>query len=364
MLLIEQLKQIPDHRKAKGKKYSLWVILAMGLMGSLCGYIGYRPLADFAKLHQEQLEELLELPPAKSTPSYSTFRRIMIEVEPKYLVKVFNVWALGTMPVILNRLLCLDGKSIKCTSSGGNTSQQNFTSLVSVYDDQAAGVVQLQIMQNKKQSEIGVAQNLISDLAKLPSGQTFSLDALHTQTATLQAIKTAGHHCLIAVKQNQPTLYRMIESTAQTQPAISCASVLDSSHGRSIERIVDVFAAPPELLTKWIGVKSVIRVHRTGTRAQKPFTETIYYLSSQSLSADTYMTLIRGHWAIENRLHWVKDVTFSEDYPPRLGGHAPVNWAIFFTWIVTLVRRAGIRTVPQAFRLWANQVDDVFSFLV
>ena len=135
MLLTEQLKQIPDHRKAKGKKYSLWVILFMSLMGSLCGYIGYRPLADFAKLHQEQLEQLLELPPAKSTPSYSTFRRIAIEVEPKYLAKVFNVWALGTMPVLLNRLLSIDGKSIKCTSSGGNTTEQNFTSLVSVYDD-------------------------------------------------------------------------------------------------------------------------------------------------------------------------------------------------------------------------------------
>jgi hypothetical protein len=76
------------------------------------------------------------------------------------------------------------------------------------------------------------------------------------------------------------------------------------------------------------------------------------------------MALIRGHWAIENRLHWVKDVTFFEDYPPRLGGHAPVNWAIFFTWMITLVRRAGIRTVPQALRLSANRVEDVFSFLV
>ena len=87
----------------------------MSLMGSLCGYIGSRPLADFAKLHQEQLEELLELPPASSTPSHSTFRRIRIKVEPKYLVKVFNVWALATTPVLLNRLLSIDGKSIKCT---------------------------------------------------------------------------------------------------------------------------------------------------------------------------------------------------------------------------------------------------------
>jgi predicted transposase YbfD/YdcC len=365
MLLIEQLKQIPDHRKAKGKKYSLWVILLLSLMGSLCGYIGYRPLADFAKLHQELLEELLELPPAKSTPSYSTFRRIILELEPKYLARVFNVWALGTMPVLLNRLLSLDGKSIKCTSTGGNTSNQNFTSLVSVYDDQDAGVIQIQIMQNKKESEIGVAQNLISDLARLPPGQTISLDALHTQTATVQAIETAGHHYLITVKQNQPTLYQTIESTTQTQAAISHASILDCSHGRTVDRQIGVFAAPAELLTKWIGLKSVIMVHRTGTRsAEKPFTETVYYLSSQSLSADNYMTLIRGHWAIENRLHWVKDVTFHEDYPSRSGGHAPVNWAILFSWIVTLVRRSHIRTVPQALRLWANQVESVFSFLV
>ena len=101
-------------------------------------------------------------------------------------------------------------------------------------------------MENKKQSEIGVAQNLISKLAQLPSGQTFSLDALHTQTATVQAIVAAGHHCLIAVKQNQPTLDRTIESTAQTQTAVSHASVLDSSHGRIVERSVSVFAAPAE----------------------------------------------------------------------------------------------------------------------
>jgi predicted transposase YbfD/YdcC len=168
----------------------------------------------------------------------------------------------------------------------------------------------------------------------------------------------------LPLNSHQPTLYRTIELTAQTQTAISYASVVDDSHGRTVERSVSVFAAPAELLPKWSGLQSVIMVHRNGTRSDKPFTETVYYLSSQRLSADTYLTLTRGHWAIENRLHWVKDVTFDEDYPPRLGGHAPVNWAIIFTWIVTLVRRAKIRTVPQALRLWANQVDDVFSFLV
>ena len=236
-------------------------------MGSLCGYIGYRPLADFASEHQEKLAELLELPPAKSTPSYSTFRRILLAVEPKYL-------------------------------------------------------------------------------------------------ATVAAIVDSGHDDLITVKQNQPTLYRTLESATQTQTNISHASAFDSTHGRTVERSVSVFAAPTQLLAKWTGLKSVIMVNRAGVRAQKSSSETVYYLSSQSLTANTYMRLIRGHWAIENRLHWVKDVTFDEDYPSRPGGHAPVNWAILFTWIVTLVRRAGIRTVPQSLRLWANQVEAVFSFLV
>lgn len=364
MLLIEQLKQIPDPRQIKGRRYPLWAILALSLMGSLCGYIGYRPLEDFSRKHQELLWEIWELPTTMKTPSYSTFRRIICAVEPEHLAAVFNVWALGTMPVLLNRLLSIDGKSIKCTSSGGNSSEQNFVSLVSVYDDQTAGVVQLQVMQNKKQSEIGVGQNLISKLTSLPPEQILSLDALHTQTATVQAIRAAGHHYLITAKQNQPTLCQAIDLTVQTQSAISSATELDCSHGRNIERSLSVFAAPTHLLAKWTGLKSVIIVNRTGTRGQKPFAETVYYLSSQILPAVTFINLIRSHWSIENRLHWVKDVTFGEDYPPRLGGYAPVNWAIFFSWIVTLVRRRGERTVPQALRLWANQVEEVFSFLV
>lgn len=97
-------------------------------------------------------------------------------------------------------------------------------------------------MEHKKQSEIGLAQNLISKLAQLPWGQTFSLAALHTQTATVQAIVAAGHHCLIAVKQNQPTLGRTIESTAQTQTAVSHASVLDSSYGRIVPQALRLWA--------------------------------------------------------------------------------------------------------------------------
>lgn len=71
----------------------------------------------------------------------------------------------------------------------------------------------------------------------------------------------------------------------------------------------------------------------------------------------------RQHWQIENGLHWVNDVTFDEDYPPRRGDHAPINWAILNTFAITLARQQGWRTVPQALRAWANQLHQVFSFL-
>jgi predicted transposase YbfD/YdcC len=90
----------------------------------------------------------------------------------------------------------------------------------------------------------------------------------------------------------------------------------------------------------------------------------VYYLASASWSAAELLHASRQHWQIENGLHWVKDVTFQEDDPPRRGGYAPVNWAILNTFAITLARRQGWRTVPQALRAWANQLHQVFHFLV
>jgi hypothetical protein len=72
---------------------------------------------------------------------------------------------------------------------------------------------------------------------------------------------------------------------------------------------------------------------------------------------------ISDRLTVMQEVYWVKDVTFCEDNPPRRGGHAPVNWAILGSWLITLVRRAHFRTVPQALRLWANQVHEIFALL-
>ncbi|MFN6525715.1 hypothetical protein [Nostoc sp. ChiSLP03a] len=82
------------------------------------------------------------------------------------------------------------------------------------------------------------------------------------------------------------------------------------------------------------------------------------------MSAKDALTDTQKHWGIENRLHWVRDVTFSEDFPLRRGGNAPVNWAILHNFFITLARFLGFRTIPQAQRALANQIQKVFSFFV
>lgn len=88
--LIEQLKQIPDYRKGKGKRHALWLVVMLILLGTLCGYRGYRPLADFSHQHWQSLSELLELPANTRIPSYSTFRRVLQQVEFEPILGLFN----------------------------------------------------------------------------------------------------------------------------------------------------------------------------------------------------------------------------------------------------------------------------------
>ncbi len=363
MTLIEQLKQLPDPRNIKGRRHPWWMILFLSLLGFLCGYPGYRPLADFCCHHQSSLRHLLDLPNGQAMPSYSTFRRSFLQVEPQGWIETFNQWALATLPEAMAGVLSIDGKSIRCTSTGGNSSEQNFVSFVSVYGHQV-GVVQLLMMENKKCSEIHVAQALIAQLPELPPGQCLSFDALHTTQATVKAVNAIEQDYLLALKSNRAETYAAVETLTQTEPALAVAVEQDHSHGRSVQRHVQVFAPPPSLQEKYARLASIGVVTRTGIRAQQPFCETVYYLSSRRWSASDLLKATRQHWQIENGLHWVKDVTFEEDDPVRKGGHAPTNWAVLNTFCITLARRQRWRTIPQALRSWANQLHQVFHFLV
>ena len=169
---------------------------------------------------------------------------------------------------------------------------------------------------------------------------------------------------MIGLKENQPRLFKMAQTQLQQTLPLSCATLVEESHSRIVQRRCQVFAVPEKAQKTWSGLEAFVVVDRLGMRDNKPFCERHFYISSQILDAQQLLADTIGHWGIENRLHWVKDVAFKEDFPPRRGGYAPINWAILHTFFITIARFFGFRTIPQAQRALSNQLDKVFSLLV
>lgn len=141
----------------------------------------------------------------------------------------------------------------------------------------------------------------------------------------MQLIVAGNNDYLITLKPNQPHLYRSAQQLSQQTTALSTATTIDHSHGRSVQRCAEVYTAPQTIRQQWSGLSNFIWVERSGHRDGKSFCERHCYITSLPLSAVQALVHIQHHWLIENRLHWVKDVTLQEDFSPQKGGNAPAN---------------------------------------
>ncbi|MBM0745603.1 ISAs1 family transposase (plasmid) [Phormidium sp. CLA17] len=178
MTLIEALQTIPDHRRGAGQRYPLWVFLLLIILGTMSGYRGYRGLSRFMLRHQEHLAERLGLRRAQ-LPSYSTIRRLLMEIDFNAVATAFNQWAQSAGLVKAGNNCAVDGKSLKNTLTDTDTAQQNFVNVVSVFQLEQGLVVGQAVFENQHQSEIKAVYELLEHLQL--SGVTVSLDALHTQ---------------------------------------------------------------------------------------------------------------------------------------------------------------------------------------
>ncbi len=183
-----------------------------------------------------------------------------------------------------------------------------------------------------------------------------------TPKKTVAQIITSGNDYLIAVKGNQPKLLEFLKTQFEQQEPHSVEHTIERSHGRMVERRVSVLDTVAAIAPQWVGVQRIIRVQRWGTRGNKPFHETMVYISSLTLDAAGFAERIGQHWHVENRLHWVKDVVLREDYTPVCDGNALVNFAIVRTIVVNLLRGHGFDSITQAIRRVAHDIPRLFSF--
>lgn len=176
--LIEHLKTVPDFRSARGRRYPLWVVLLLLILGIMSQCQGYSALETFASRHKGALLQALALSGTR-LPSDSTFRLIVQRLDYDKLLRVFNEWAQQYVAVEPGSGWSIDGKSIAGTLIDHKGSTQNFVSVVSLYCQQQGTVLQMSAFENKQESELRVVQQLLGAL-HLHDG-VISLDALHAQ---------------------------------------------------------------------------------------------------------------------------------------------------------------------------------------
>jgi hypothetical protein len=182
MNLIAHLQQVPEFRAARGQRYPLWLILTLIILGGMMGYWGYRPLAEFTQLYGAQLRQKLGLASDTALPSYSTFRRIMHQLDYQALATMFTQWAEQSQGVEAGEWFAADGKSIKGSMSAYAEAAQNFVSLVSLFSHRHGVVQAVMPMENKRVSEQEVVRLLLEKVGF--TGIGVSLDALHCQKNT------------------------------------------------------------------------------------------------------------------------------------------------------------------------------------
>ena len=169
---------------------------------------------------------------------------------------------------------------------------------------------------------------------------------------------------MIVVKRNQKTLHRQIKSQAMSTEAISRFEQTEKTRNRLTRRTVEVFSPPSNIDSRWVGVHSIIKIFRSGTRGNHDYESdsATYYISSLPPTSSLIPLGIRRHWTIENRLHWVKDVVTKEDLSPRLQGQASTNISIIKSWVLNLLRVHGFDSMTEAIGQLSHNLPLLLSF--
>jgi predicted transposase YbfD/YdcC len=315
--LVERLQTIADpRRQGENLKHPLVDVILVGFCGVLAGCEDFVEIAEWAKGNEEFFRTFLELP--HGIPSHDTFNRVFAMLHASTLQEVLLPW-LGERRGLPGEWIHLDGKTLRRTRC--QSQKLKALHVVSAWAGQT-GLTLGQVAVAAKANEITALSQLLELLDV--RDKIVTIDAMGCQTALAQTIVAGGGDYVLAVKANQPTLQTELQTAFAQAPAPKLrsprvATTFEKGHGRYEQRTVQVLPAREYLSTTqtalWAGVLTLGMVTRVvweqATGAQR--TEVRYFLSSLPPTARRIGRAIRGHWSIENGLHWVLDVVFRED---------------------------------------------------
>lgn len=373
----EALKAIPDPRAARGQRHDWGLILLLIVAALASGQRNGRAIGQWVSERQAELIEKLK-PQRGNLPSPSTLRRGLQRIDLVALEQ--SVAALVTAPqsdvapglspppaVGKHVALAADGKWLRGTQEQGQTQK---TAALVVH---TSGTVVAQRAIAPGSSEQATVAAL---LAQCDLRQTVvTLDALHTTPALAHQLVEQGADYFMSVKRNQPTLRAAIELLFQQPPWQARGAAPESAqctatskgHGRLERRTVQTSSALDDYFS-WPHARQVVcrtsrRINLTTGEIVEERQYAITSLAPAAASPAQLAALWRGHWTIENRTHYVRDVSFGEDRCRIRRGHAAHALTALRNLIIALFRHAGWRYMPDALRHFAAYPDRVLRFL-
>jgi predicted transposase YbfD/YdcC len=364
--LLGQVAQVADRRSPRGQRYAWSYLLAILTAGLAAGQTTIVDIAEWAQQHASELIAQLQ-PKRPRIPSAATLRRVLVDADAASVeqqVAVHNQ-ALDAADPTAGRVRApngqvlrgqaVDGKEVRGARAHGNP-----YFLVSLVRHHSAYVL--------GQAQVAAKTNEITAVPALLAGRDLcgtvtTMDALLTQTQVAQQILDQGGHYLMIVKQNQPTLYDAIALLFQTPPVPARPGETRSytyhgkAHGRLETRTLDCSLALNHYLA-WPGLAQVLRrtCRRVMARTGLVETETTHGITSlprQLAGPEQLEHFWRGHWTIENQLHYVRDQTLGEDRCQVHTGAAPQVLATLRNGILAALRYHGWSNIAEANRRYA-----------
>ena len=338
--IAEHFQELTDPRRRK-VTYPLINVVVMALCAVISGADDFVSIANWANMKKDWLAKFLDM--SAGVPSHDRFNAILAAIKPGEFEKCLLSWITALHEVSEGQVVAVDGKTLR--RSFDAASSKAAIHMVSAWA--TANHISLgQVVTDAKSNEITAIPKLLEMLEI--KGCLVTIDAMGCQRQIAQQIVDAKADYVLAVKDNQPNLWDAIHGFFAQHLEDDCESIdcrrhesHEKGHGRIDDRYYYLAKLPKDfpLQEKWSGVKAIgmaVRVteHKNGKKSD----DVRYYIVSRYLSGKKFAAAVRGHWGVENSLHWQLDVTFGEDQSRVRKGHADANFSLLRRTSLSLLK--------------------------
>jgi predicted transposase YbfD/YdcC len=330
---------LPEPRQRRKRiKHPLLTLVVIALCGTIAGADSWEEIVQFARDRRDWLSRFLDL--SEGIPSHDTFGRVFAALDPVAFQKCLLAWVQRLHEVTAGQVIAIDGKVVR--EAMARSGDQGPMTLVSAWAT-ANHICLGQVAGEAGSNELGALPKLL-ELLDL-DGAIVTLDALGCQKEIVAQIVGKKGDFVISVKGNQEKLEAAVHATLgaamEAQTAMPTITRVEETHGRKERRLYTVLPVPDDFaeLAQWKGLKSLVMVAREYVDAKgQTHTGVRYYISSLPAEVKRIAAAVRGHWGIENGMHWVLDVAFREDRNRARAKNAQANLGILRRTALSLLK--------------------------